>query len=58
MTAGCSALAFEGVEVVFHLAALLNTLSPGGAFQRTNVHGTTNLCERCVAAARDHDQEN
>jgi dihydroflavonol-4-reductase len=41
--------AFEGVEIVFHLAAVISIAGdPGGVVRRTNVHGAHNV----AAAAR------
>lgn len=42
--------AFEGAEVVFHLAAVISiTGDPAGAMQRTNIEGVRNVVEACLA---------
>ncbi|MBI5548586.1 MAG: NAD-dependent epimerase/dehydratase family protein, partial [Deltaproteobacteria bacterium] len=45
------AQAFEGQEVVFHLAGKITVVGdPDGSVQRTNVDGVRNVCEACLKA--------
>ena len=41
--------AFEGIEIVYHLAAIIITHDPG-LFQKINVQGTQNMLDQAVAA--------
>jgi dihydroflavonol-4-reductase len=42
--------AFEGAEVVFHLAAVISiTGDPAGTMQQTNIDGVRNVVEACLA---------
>ena len=41
--------AFEGVDVVYHLAAILLSTKPG-AFERVNTEGTRNVIRACMQA--------
>lgn len=40
--------AVEGVDIVFHTAALLNSIAPYRTFYSVNVLGTENLCKACL----------
>jgi nucleoside-diphosphate-sugar epimerase len=41
--------AFKGVEYVFHVAALVNSVLPHNEFEAANVSATKNICELCLA---------
>ena len=40
--------AVEGADLVFHTAALLNSIAPYRTFYNVNVLGTENLCKACL----------
>jgi len=40
--------AFEGIDYVFHIGALLDFASPWRLLEKVNVEGTRNVCEACV----------
>ena len=42
-------LAFEGVDYVFHVAALVNSVLPYNEFEEANVTATKNICDLCLA---------
>lgn len=39
---------FDGVDYVFHIAALLDFAAPISLFKKINVEGTENVCQACV----------